>query len=60
MKTTDERLARCWRHLMGAWARRWRVVRHEHKEREVATLCLVQAIRCREKAKTVQAGGRKI
>ena len=46
-------LRRCWRGLMRAWAKRWRVISRDPIEREQANLCLQEAMRCREKAKRI-------
>ena len=45
-----QRLARCWRRAMRAWARRWKVIRHDRKQTADALLCLMSAQLCRDQA----------
>lgn len=46
----EDRVDRCWRRMMSAWARRWKVIRRDPLERRQAALCLCEAIKCRERS----------
>lgn len=50
MKTPEQRLVRCVRLLMSAWARRWRVIRTDRIEAAESAKCLAEAIRLRNQA----------
>jgi hypothetical protein len=51
MQILNARINRCWRILMWAWMKRWRVIRRDPLEQPQATLCVREAIKCRDRSK---------
>ena len=49
--TPEQRLARCARLAMSAWARRWKVIRSDSIEAAEARHCLAEAGRLRDLAR---------
>ena len=56
--TPEQRLVRCVRLAMSAYARRWRVIRCDSLEAVEARHCLAEAIRLRDRAREWEATDR--